>query len=143
MKKLALRSQWYLGLYVFSIAVALALIVPHRMPHLAVEVPLIALAIFEAGVLLSSALLLYDEATPAQVLAIVFLMLLIASAFILAAHVANPLILSGVRSRPGSEAPVLSINWAFLLLSNLGTLSTVKVLIVLEKPGKSKPRKSR
>jgi hypothetical protein len=108
------------------------------------QMPLLPILVIEVGVTLSAALLFYDEATPVQAIKIALVILVLTALFAGLSYVANPLLLSDIRQRPVSQAPVISINWVFLLTVNASAISVAKALIVLAsaQPGGRKKNSS-
>jgi len=104
---------------------------PKALSSAILSVPLIPLLVIEVGITLSAALLFYDEADPLQTITLSLVMLLLVAIFAWLTSIANPLVFSQVSFRPGSQAPVVSINWVFLLTVNASAISVSKALLVL------------
>lgn len=109
------------------------------------EVPLLPLLIIEVGASLAAAVLFYGEASPIQVIKLALVILALTGAIAGIAHLVNENVFSSVRLRPGSQAPVLTINWVFLLTVNISAIAVSKALIVLtagQTGGRRRPNKS-
>jgi hypothetical protein len=145
MHRLTLRASWPLLAALILCVCGLNYGLPKLFPASTIEVPLLPLLIIEVGVTLSAALLFYDEAKPIQVIKISLVILAITAIFAALSDLANPSVFSEVRFRPGSQAPVLTINWVFLLTVNFSAVSVAKALIVLsagQAGGRKRPNPS-
>ncbi|MBA3994002.1 MAG: hypothetical protein C0469_10785 [Cyanobacteria bacterium DS2.3.42] len=145
MHRLTLRASWPLLAALVLCVCGLNYGLPKLFPTSTMEVPLLPLLIIELGFTLSAALLFYDEAKPVQAIKISLVILAITAIFAALSDLANPAVFSEVRFRPGSQAPVLSINWVFLLTVNFSAVSVAKALIVLsagQAGGRKRPNPS-
>lgn len=131
MHRLTLRASWSLLAALILCVYGLNYGLPKLFPAATMEVPLLPLLIIEVGFTLAAALLFYDEANPVQAIKISLVILSITVVFACLCDLANPSVFSEVRFRPGSQAPVLSINWVFLLTVNFSAVSVAKALIRL------------
>lgn len=131
MHRLSFRTSWPLFVAVVLCFCGLCYGLPKIFPGATLEVPLLPLLIIELGLGLSAALLFYDEASPFQAVKLSLVILVFVAAFSALAHFANNELFSEIRLRGGSQAPVLTINWVFLLTVNLAAISVAKALIVL------------
>jgi hypothetical protein len=129
--RLTLRASWPLLAALILCVCGLNYGLPKLFPGATMEVPLLPLLIIEVGFTLSAALLFYDEANPVQAIKISLVILAITVGFACFGDLANPSVFSEVRFRPGSQAPVLSINWVFLLTVNFSAVAVAKALIKL------------
>ncbi len=132
MQRLSLRTSWPLLAALVLCVCGLNYGLPKAFPGACLEVPLLPLLIIEVGVTLSAALLFYDEATPTQAIKIALVILALTFVFSGLSHLANHSLFTEIRLRSGSQAPVLSINWVFLLTVNFSAVSVAKALIVLD-----------
>lgn len=144
MKRLQLRASWPLLAALVLCVCGLNYGLPKVFTDAKAVMPLIPLLVIEVGVTLSAALLFYDEATPVQAIKLSLVILALTVALAGLSYIANPLLLSEIRQRAGSQAPVVSINWVFLLTVNASAISVAKALIVLAsaQPGGRKKNNS-
>lgn len=143
-KRLQLRASWPLLAALVLCVCGLNYGLPKAFAGAIMQMPLLPILVIEVGVTLSAALLFYDEATPVQAIKIALVILVLTALFAGLSYVANPLLLSDIRQRPVSQAPVISINWVFLLTVNASAISVAKALIVLAsaQPGGRKKNSS-
>lgn len=143
-KRLQIRASWPLLCALVLCVCGLNYGLPKFFADAQMTMPLLPLLVIEVGVTLSAALLFYDEATPVQAIKLSLVILALTAAFAGLSYAANPLLLSDIRQRAGSQAPVISINWVFLLTVNASAISVAKALIVLAnaQPGGRKKNNS-
>lgn len=143
MNQLKLRISWPLLIALLLFIGGLNYGLPLIYKNATLVVPVVPLFIIEMGIILSSALLFYDEASPLQALAISGGMLTIALVLIIESYFLNPGVAEHFHLRPGSQAPVFSLNWIFLITINLSVIAVSKAIFVLERailPGKRRNR---
>lgn len=131
MHRLSIRTSWPLLAALVLCVCGLNYGLPKLFSSNCLEVPLLPLLIIEVGAGLAAAVLFYGEASPVQVIKLSLVILAITGAIAGLAHLVNENIYSSVRLRPGSQAPVLTINWVFLLTVNFSAIAVTKALIVL------------
>lgn len=137
MQRLSFRTSWPVLAALLLCIGGLNYGLPKAFPLACLDVPLLPVLIIVVGISLSAALLFYDEASPVQAIKLSLLILAIAAGLATLFHLINPAVFSEIRQRPGSHAPVLSINWIFLLTVNLSAIAVVKTLIALNAPSQS------
>lgn len=131
MYRLSIRTSWPLLCALVLCVCGLNYGLPKLFSSNCLEVPLLPLLIIEVGFSLAAAVLFYGEASPIQVIKLSLVILALTGAIGALAHLVNETVYSSVRLRPGSQAPVLTINWVFLLTMNFSSVAVAKALIVL------------
>ncbi|HNB22353.1 MAG TPA: hypothetical protein PKZ32_08045 [Candidatus Melainabacteria bacterium] len=131
MHRLTIRTSWPLLVALVLFVCGLNYGLPKIFSTLSMEVPLLPLLIIELGISLAAAVLFYGEASPYQVIKLSLVIMAMAGAIAGLAHLVNNNVYSSVRLRPGSQAPVLTINWVFLLTVNFSAVAVTRALIVL------------
>ncbi|HIA54946.1 MAG TPA: hypothetical protein EYN91_23165 [Candidatus Melainabacteria bacterium] len=145
MQRLSIRTSWPLLAALVLCVSGLNYGLPKVFAANCMEVPLLPLLIIEVGASLAAAVLFYGEASPIQVIKLALVILALTGAIAGIAHLVNENVFSSVRLRPGSQAPVLTINWVFLLTVNISAIAVSKALIVLtagQTGGRRRPNKS-
>ncbi len=131
MHRLTIRASWPLLAALVLCVCGLNYGLPKLFQASIGAMPIVPLLVIEVGFTLAAALLFYDEATPVQAIKISLVILVITAIFGTLAYLANPFVIKEVGLRQGSQAPVLSINWVFLLTVNFSAVAVTKALIVL------------
>lgn len=134
MHRLTIRTSWPLLAALILFVIGLNYGLPKVFHANCLEVPLLPLLVIEVGASLAAAVLFYGEASPIQVIKLSLVILAFAGATAGLTHLVNDAVFTSIRLRPGSQAPVLNINWVFLLTVNVSAISVAKALIVLTAP---------
>lgn len=143
MSRLTLHISWPLLIALILFVGGLNYGLPLIFKNATLVVPVVPLFIIELGIILASALLFYDEATPLQALAISGGMLTIAIVLIGGSYLLNPNVGENLHPRPGSQAPVFTLNWIFLLTVNFSVVAVSKGIFVLERVNMAGKKRNR